>query len=507
VAAILLGMSSTLAWAAPPASVADEAMRSVRAYADAMIERGRDTYGKEHSPLFAAAMDRKTLQVFEKMPPRLPDMRNSDRTYNGANPMHDLNLCQVLYALGEITGQARYAQEADAALKWFFEHCQSPKGLMAWGEHQGWSFLDDAPSAPQGPHEFYRPWVLWDRCWKLAPEACHRFALGVWEHQVGDPKTGRFSRHAMDIWDKDKRSGRTGYEFPRHGGFYIATWAADYEHPKDPVMLRAIESLVDGFQGRRHPATGAIPAQTSLPDLMWPQSNLSLAVDLWDAAARLPEPLAGKMRACARQIDEVFLKIKHEPGPGGRGFVKACHTSTLEPGDARAEKAGGTKDLRWRPYTETWATGYGVSVHAQIAMLCLLRHRQIDEPRYKDLFLATADSYLTADPPLKPFKNEEGKTVEPLVYPGALGEAVALQTAAYRMTGQTKYLDRADQFAALALKTYFTPDSPLPRVGSLPKHNWYEALTRADTLAMTLLDLWAAHNRRDLKTELQWTDR
>ena len=66
---------------------------------------------------------------------------------------------------------------------------------------------------------------------------------------------------------------------------------------------------------------------------MWPQSNLSLAVGLWDAAARVPADLAQQMRSSARRIDKNFLRIPHEPGADGRGFVKAAITSTLEPGD------------------------------------------------------------------------------------------------------------------------------------------------------------------------------
>lgn len=33
-------------------------LKVVRRYADALIEHGRDRYGKQHSPLFAAALDR-----------------------------------------------------------------------------------------------------------------------------------------------------------------------------------------------------------------------------------------------------------------------------------------------------------------------------------------------------------------------------------------------------------------------------------------------------------------
>ena len=36
-------------------------LKIVKAYADTMIERGRDTYGEQHTPLFAAALDRHTL--------------------------------------------------------------------------------------------------------------------------------------------------------------------------------------------------------------------------------------------------------------------------------------------------------------------------------------------------------------------------------------------------------------------------------------------------------------
>ena len=37
----------------------------VRAYADAMIEHGRDVYGQEHSPLFAEELDRRTMRMLE----------------------------------------------------------------------------------------------------------------------------------------------------------------------------------------------------------------------------------------------------------------------------------------------------------------------------------------------------------------------------------------------------------------------------------------------------------
>ncbi|MCX7886304.1 MAG: hypothetical protein N3B01_03475, partial [Verrucomicrobiae bacterium] len=359
----------------------------LRRYADTMIEHGRDRYGTVHSPLFAVTLDRKTLRLPEKPPPNISGIRSSDRTLTGANPMHDLNLYQILHALTKATGERRYAAEADKALKWFFENCQSPKGLMAWGEHQGWDFHKEAPTDPKTPHEFYRPWVLWDRCFELAPEQCHRFATGLWQHQIADHKTGAFSRHAMDIWDTTKPSARKGHEFPRHGGFYIATWAAAYQRTKNPEMLTAIECLVDSFEARRNKTPGIIPAESSTPELVWPQSNLSLAIDLADGAKKVPERLANKLLALAAGIDSTFLAIRHELGPDGNGFLKAVRASTLEPTDTYAAR-GITKPGKKDSWTHTWETGYGEATDAQVAMLCLLRWQQCKLDGFKQLFVA-----------------------------------------------------------------------------------------------------------------------
>ncbi|MHC4363001.1 MAG: hypothetical protein ACYSTZ_09250, partial [Planctomycetota bacterium] len=105
-------------------------LQVVRSYADTMLEKGRDRYGKEHSPLFATTLDRKNVEIFDEAglerlwQNRLDDwdnwrIRNRDRMTTGANPMHDQNLYQVLYALTEITGEKRYAKEADRTIKWF----------------------------------------------------------------------------------------------------------------------------------------------------------------------------------------------------------------------------------------------------------------------------------------------------------------------------------------------------------------------------------------------------
>ena len=126
-------------------------------------------------------------------------------------------------------------------------------------------------------------------------------------------------------------------------------------------------------------------------------------------------------------------------------------------------------------------------------MLCCLRYRQIRENRYRKLVIGAAARYLTSDPPAG-FP----------VYPGAYGDAITLMLAAYNITADKKYLERADKFGKDAVGIFFK-DSPLPSASSM--HDHYEAVTRGDTLVISLLKLWAATNRPELKLGLAYSDR
>ncbi len=477
-AAVLLPLSST-ARERP-----QDYLEVVKAYAGCMIERGRDRYGSEHTPLFAVALARETESIFtgEARERILAiergdwGIRPHDRMVQGANPMQDQNLYRTLHALTDITGEARYARAADDALRWFFTHCQSETtGLFAWGEHIGWDFETETVIDKDAGfiHEFARPWMLWDRSFDLAPGPCERFARGLWEHQIAD-REGHYSRHARyDVHGPGK-----GSEYPRHGGFYIATWAEAYERTQDPVFLEAIETLVDSFEARRNPKTRALMAETQSPELMWPNSNVSLAVDLHDAAEKAPAPLAAKMRACARTTDQVFLAIDNDLSPEGEGFMIHAVSSTLEPGWLRLGKPDDTR----RHFSATWATGYGDATDAQIAMLCHLRFLQTGNPGYRALVLDAAGRYLESEP-----------DTSIALYPGALADAIHLMLASHSLTGERRYLDRADHFGRRAVAIFFD-GSPLPRASS--RHDHYEAITRGDTLAMALLELWAAKEGR-----------
>ncbi|HUT30996.1 MAG TPA: hypothetical protein VMX13_14480 [Sedimentisphaerales bacterium] len=457
-------------------------LKLVRSYADALLEHGRDTYGEVKSPLIASALDRKTLTLIDRDLGRIEGIRNGDRSLYGANPMHDEDLYQTLYALTDVTGDKKYAQEADNALKWFFENCQSPvTGLMAWGEHIGWGFKTETLAFARGDnHEFFGAWVLWDKSFDLAPQPCIRFAHGLWDHQINE-HSGEFSRHAS--WTK--HAPGTQNEYPRHGGFYIAAWARAYEADKDPVFLKAIETLVDYFNKNSSPQTGAIPCSTnpSRLEIMWPESNLSLAVDLWDGADKVPDDLARKMRQRALRTDEVYLSLAHDFTPNGKGFVAGANVHTLE-------------RLTEGPWTDTaiWATGYGKATDAQIAMLCYLRYQQVKMDGYRKLVLDSASRYLYTEP-----------DTNITLYPGSMAESIFHMLAAYDLTGQRYYLDRADYFARQAVSIFLDDSSPLPRASSA--HDHYETITGGDDLMAALLKLWVAENQPEKKIRIVYNHR
>jgi hypothetical protein len=430
-------------------------------YADAMIEKGRDTYGPQKSLMFLSALDRRALAPLTTRPAAPAGIRRGDRVGEpwselvGANPQLDENFLRLLYVLKGLSGQAKYSDAADAELKFFLEHAASPEThLLCWGEHMFWNVMTDEPSPKEGEtaHEFSRPWMLWDRCFELAPEASKEFALALWEHQIADQKTGGYDRHA-EYW---KHGVRNGMDFPRHGGFYIRTWADAYAHTKDEVFLQAIDTLLKRFEKKRDSRTGLIEATTGNKSL-W--ANLSLAIDCDGASRKVIDPLASRIRTFAAREDEVFCSLPHDL-KNRQGFVTCFDRATGQP----------TEDC-----TPLWDAHYGGSTTAMLAMMCISRYDNTGYVGYRDLIVGAADAYL---------KSQPAEDID--VWPMTFGHAISLELAAWRATARREYLDRARELGSLSIQMFFQ-DSPLPKASLKTDH--YESITGADTLALALVEL------------------
>ena len=432
-------------------------------YADAMVQHGRDTYGPQKSGLFLSALDRKTLKPLETRPPAPAGIREADRPgpsgepLVGANPQLDENLLRVMYARYDRSGTEECKQAADDELSWFLKNTQSPAtGLLPWGEHLSWNVMtDEVASGHETPvHEFARPWMLWDKCFELAPEESKRFALGLWNSQVANHETGAFDRHGP----LEERAPREGKDFPRHAGFYIRTWAEAYHHTQDKTFLEAIEVMLTRFEKKRDPNTGLIEMATGKTEA-YPSLTLSLAIDCDGAARKVPEPLASRLADFAAGVDKVFCALPHDLA-GRKGFVM------------KADKATGKPD---ETYTPVWDAAYGQATTAMVAMMCVSRYENTGRVAYRDLITAAADIYMNSLP---------GEDID--AWPMTFGHAISLEVAAFRATAQGAYHLRAFELAGIAAKAFWG-DSHLPRASLKSDH--YEAITGADTLALAFIEL------------------
>jgi hypothetical protein len=449
-----------------------------KAYADYMITHGRDRYGRVHSPLFATTLNRETGTVFRKNPPKAPKgIRLQDRTWRGANPANNMGLYGLLYKLTAVTGDPLYKNEANKAIDWFFENCQSEKtGLMAWGEHMGWDFFKEKPIT-WNPlfflHE-YKEYGYWDRVWETNPKAAERFARGLWDHQIYAKEgefAGEFSRHANYFLHLPAK----GRAFPSHGGKYIKVWARAYRETKDGEFIRAIETLLDYFESKTSPRSGAIAYATDYPDQYSLSHNMGLASALYQAMDDVPESLASRMKSIADRTDPLYLGFNHDPGPGGQGFIKYAHVHTLEPGEQRKVHQDKNKTAR----TEKWSSGYSASRDSSSANKCYDRYLQTGIKEYLDLFILSAQGYYQSPLP---------ETAEQDIYPSNYSGVISMMGKMYQETGDMRYMERARELLEISLDLLMDETSPLPKASRMSEH--YEVITGADSLMNNALEMW-----------------
>jgi len=480
----------------------------VKAYADYMIEHGRDRYGEVHSPLFVSAMDRKTATVFKHgnvpyphviVKPYAPGlrrdhkMRPQDRTYSGGNPLEDLPLYGLLYRLSETTGDERYRVEADKSIAWFLEHAQSPvTGLYAWGSHLYWDVHKDQPiyantgqpDAGYGGHEYNYVWPYWDQ----NPEALTRFAHGIWNHQITNQKTGNFSRHA----DYHRHGlGTELFEFPQTASCYMDIWAREYGRSGDPEMKQAIQTLLKLYRSMRDPETGAMAWCTAegadRREVANVQMNLFMATTLQDAAAFVEKrdpSLAQEMTAFARFVDEEYLSNEYDKilNVAEKGILtwytladRTCMAKGFTPPPEGVDGSVGFPltapdgaPAASLYYLTPWFPGRS---YAGVALLLRDRYERCEmkhKATYRRALIEVADIYMTIGP-----------EVQFAQYPDNASDVVELLRYCHEMTENLAYLHRADQIMRVGLRLFFDETSPLPKISNLD--DWYESSTKNES--------------------------
>ncbi len=476
----------------------DSYLTQAQAYADTMLDVGRDHYGSTSSPDFATTIDLRTMRMPLESTEATIELHaeyfRSDDYATSSNPMYHIDLYQLLFALSAITGNEKYRAAGEQSIQWFFENAQSEKtGLLSWGEHMGWDLVKDdytvggvrgdGKFSRSDTHEFYGPWLHWDRTWAVASTPARDFATGLWEHQIGDHDTGEFSRHAR----YSSHGPGKGYEFARQVGFYLDTWAAAYAHDGSDDSLEAIRRMTRAVDAWRSEGSRLIPFEGKSPQVAFVLHNLAFTVDGWRAAQRLPEREKKTLEALIHSVDDAILALKQDLTPEGEGFAKIVDSKTGAVSnaamfEARPQYTAAQINQRYWPWGGLWASEYGAGSYtdARHALLCFYRWRQTKKEGYKALVLNTADRYLTSMP---------DTTKLPLA-PKTLAPVMGLLHGAYRISGEDKYLTKSAELAELARAELFLDGKALPLATQFgDRYPYYAAVSYGDSLMLMFFEL------------------
>lgn len=459
---------------------AEKALEAVSETFDTLVSAGT-----EYGGLFPSIADRETGAPLSELPDPIVGRRNNDRSFRGANLMHDHPALRAMLALAEHDGRDEYADAVDRYLERFATHCtDTPTGLFPWGEHSYWHLDADEPgnSYGQNPvseaggatHDHLRtaPGWLWDRLTRADRDCLQRFADGLDYHWQGVDRR-EYNRHAS-IFDRerDDPTGDRACDFPPHGGYLLVDWAVAYSHLRREWPRQQIVRMMDYWWDHRT-EWGLLPLEArGRTEELSAGMTLSFAVSLLDAADRLSgangEPeLVERLREHATTYFEGFLAAPHDTQNGV--FLVACRPSDVRSATFQPRDAGeGHAEIK--PMS-TWGSVYGSpgDIVAKHALLACRAYRHTGDERLltwaRDAGEAyAADSFpgdgLTTVTGVEVGNDLTGDEKVPVIA-GDPGLVIGLMIDLYDLTGEQRWLNEADRVVEVSLDRYF--DAPLPR--------------------------------------------
>lgn len=227
-------------------------LASLRAFADNVIEKARDRYGRNETPLFVCQLDLDT----DALPPPHSKLYRTD-TRGGAGPtmnnlQFDTGLIRFLDAMTEVTGDPAYAAAVDEYLAYYLEHLPDPKtGLFPWGDHRGYDVVTD--TSVGGPHEFKCTLPPWERLYVVHPQAVTREIKSLRLHIYDETRSLAFSRHYPSVKSIPHSMNSSGFA-------WIAAWTFLARATGDGEYTDWAREMVDYFASLRNPQTCLLAA-------------------------------------------------------------------------------------------------------------------------------------------------------------------------------------------------------------------------------------------------------
>jgi pectate lyase len=172
---------------APPRS--EPYLQAARAFADTVLERGRDTYGPRRTPLFAEGLHAETLEPVR--------WKRRGDVWVLSNFASQQALMRLLDGLSALTGEPRYRAAAEEAARYALRHLQTPNGLLSWGGHMAWDLEQERPVGQYtNIHEMKMHQPHFPLLWRADAAATRRLLEAIWGAHVLDWALLDYNRHA-----------------------------------------------------------------------------------------------------------------------------------------------------------------------------------------------------------------------------------------------------------------------------------------------------------------------
>ena len=399
----------------------------VRRHLDFLLAHGTDRYGPVRSPLIGSTLDPDAKAMLKLKPPRVPGMPFVGDTYR--SPIYGCNLTlmrhtlMAMRSLSAVTGDGRYQEHANRAIRFWLDTCIHPSGVWPVGEHGVWNFYTDEPDMSRA-HE---PQALldWPRYWALAPEKVreelelmHR--LHVFPYEYNGKTLAFHGRHGNS---KGSAHGVGGCGFIRQSGLFGRAWAFLYSKTKNPEHLRWARDQLDLMWELRDPKTDLCPTQIFPPPgatfggRKYPArigcgtQPIWSAIGFLDATQWLDDPADRKLffdRAVPLAVANFKVYYKwngkrftdprlrwnsstHMPGGGWllmKVWERAGKPSLLLD---QAKRVADERMKNWRPLKTTDAGRYGWNI-----MFFVQLHNETGEQKYLD-FARRLGDYASAN--------------------------------------------------------------------------------------------------------------
>jgi len=252
------------------ASLGGKYLEAAQDFADTVIEKGRDTYGREHTPLFVDGLHAVTLE---------PVIWKKDgQSWVLSNFASQQPLIRLLDGLSATTNDPKYRRAATEATDYALKHLQSPNGLLYWGGHMAWDLeAERAVGQYAGVHELKSHQPYYRFMWEVDSESTRKLMGAVWATHILDWSRLDYNRHAnterpaVPQWDH-AFDADIDVPFPAKGSnlsfanvtpplMHSGTMLAALD--KNGDALKWTRRLVYRWQQAKHPETGLCGGQLS----------------------------------------------------------------------------------------------------------------------------------------------------------------------------------------------------------------------------------------------------